>query len=215
MKTENATRDQSLTEILDSINTSINDIEEHPVKVDPKNNPSNFEILLSGMSNSAGIEKLFSPEVDNLINKMFSALESGNLDDMLKDEDTLKSLLSSIGLGEGSFEGPVSKNIISSIQTSVNSQRYQTMKSHLGKTMTMIKKMHFIIKNLEYQERYFKNNKDMLKKYKDAVYAIKRVLKIVAKIYYNRKIVNKRVYNGINNIVHEDSTVDEKLIKIE
>ena len=52
------------------------------------------------------------------------------------------------------------------------------------------------------------------KKYEDAVYAIKKVIRFVGKIYRNRKIINNRVAAGLRNIVNENE-INESLVKID
>jgi len=83
------------------------------------------------------------------------------------------------------------------------------MKSALGKSMTKLKKIRMILKNLKNNSKIFKNDDKKYKQYLEAVYAIKQVLKFAAIIYKNRKIVNTKVFKGINNIVHEDIEIDE------
>ena len=85
------------------------------------------------------------------------------------------------------------------------------MKSHLGKTITTYKKILLVMKNLQRGKRQFEKGSDERKKYIEAVRAIKKTLKFVARIYKNRKIINKQVWKGLNNIVHEDYELDEEL----
>jgi len=53
---------ESLSELLDSINSSIADMSEHPIE----NNelPSNLELVFRGVADEEGITKLFSPKID-------------------------------------------------------------------------------------------------------------------------------------------------------
>ena len=82
------------------------------------------------------------------------------------------------------------------------SYKYSTMKSKFGKAMTAMKKLNMILKNLNKEKRNIKNAEE-LKKYKEAVYAIKQVLKVAAKVYSSRKYVNQRVISGLNTFVHD------------
>lgn len=201
-------QDKTIKELLDSLNNSIEDIRNHPTKIDRI--PSNFEILIRGVNDSKGLETLFSPQIDTLINSLFNQIESGNFEKVLSNKDTLQSILDVI-FGEGAFQGRISNAVLSNIQRSVESQRFQTMQQHMGKTMAVLKKKNLIIKNLEKGKRAFKDNHEEYKKYKDAVYAIKNVIKFAERIYRSRKLINKKVYNGLNNIVHESFEVDEIL----
>lgn len=201
--------EQTIEELVKSINDSITDMREHPVEVTKL--PSNFEILVKGVTNSKAIDFLFSTKLDSVMEKMFNAIQSGDFSSIIENKESIEGLVENI-FGKGSFQGPVSQTVLNSVQASMMSYKYQTMKSHLGKTMTTLKKMKFIMKNLEKQKSQFKGNPEEYKKYKDAVYAIKQTLKFAAKIYRNRRIINDKVYRGLNNVVHEeDELFDEGL----
>lgn len=191
----------SISELIDSINNSMEDMRNHPIET--KKLPSNFEILIKGISNSNALETLFSPKVDALITSMFANIAEGDFTKILENKDVIENLMTSI-FGEGSFQGPVSQTVLGSIQSTMTSYKYNTMRSYLGKTMTQIKKTKLVLKNLDKASSTFEKGSDEYKKYKDAVYAIKKVLRFAAKVYRNRKIVNKKVFEGLNNIVHED-----------
>lgn len=192
--------DKSLNELLDSINSSIDDIRKNPTKTEKI--PGTLEILISGISGNKELETLFSPKLDEICMSLIRNIESGNFEKILNNTDSVKKVLDNI-FGEKSFQGPVSTEVINSIQRSVNSEKYLLMKSKLGNVVTLLKKKRLIIRNLEKSGLKFKDDKETLKKYKESVYAIKQVLKIIEKIYLNRKIVNKKVFNGLKNIVHE------------
>lgn len=202
--------EKTITELLDSLNNSIEEIHRNPTKIDKM--PSTLEILVRGVSDSSAIDFLFSPKMDGIINGLFEKIQSGDFTTILQNEEQLRNIADSL-FGKGSFEGPISTAILNNIQNSVSSYKYQTMKSHLGKTVATMKKMKLLIKNLERGKNQFKNNPEELKKYKESVYAIKQVLKFTAIVYRNRAIINKKVKNGLNNIVHESYVeFDEMLI---
>lgn len=200
--------EKTIKELIDSLNESIKDIREHPTEI--KELPSNFEILVRGVSDSKALDFLFSTKLDKIIEGLFTQINSGNFEKIIENKDSLESLLNTM-FGEGSFKGPVSTTVLNSIQASVQSQRYQTMKSCLGKSMVTLKKINLVMKNLRKSKSLFKDDKEKLKKYKEAVYAIKQVLKFAARVYRNRKIINRKVFNGLNNIVHESLEIDEPL----
>lgn len=203
------TNEQTINELLSSINKSIEDIREHPTKTDEL--PSNLEILVRGVSDSKAIDFLFSTKLDKVIENLFKKIESGDFEDLLSDTSELESIAEKI-FGKGSFTGPISKSILNNIQGTLTSQKYNTMKSNLGKSLITLKRIKLIMKNLEKGKQKFKDNPENYKKYKDAVYAIKSVLKFVERIYRNRRIINKKVFNGLNNIVHEDFINDEPIL---
>ena len=194
-------QEQTLNELITSLNSSIEDIRQHPTKVDRI--PSNFEIMVRGISSSSALDMLFSPKIDDLLNSLFKQIETGNFDKILSNQDSIEQLMNSL-FGEGSFKGPVSQSVLNSISATVQSRRYQEMKSNLGKSMVTLKKSNLVLKNLQKNKKQFKDKPEEYKKYKDAVYAIKQVLKFAARIYRNRKIINKKVFDGLNNIVHEN-----------
>jgi len=202
-------KDQSIKELIDSLNNSIQDIRDHPTKIDKI--PSNFEIIVRGITDSKALDILFSPKVDQLMNSFFKMIESGDFEKILSNTEYISKILDSI-FGPGSFQGPVSQHVLNNIQSSVQSYKYQTMKSNINKTLVVLKKKNLIIKNLERGKNNFKHNSAEYKKYKDAVYAIKQVIKFAEKIYRSRKIINKKVFNGLNNIIHESFEIDEPLI---
>lgn len=194
-------QEQTLNELITSLNSSIEDIRQHPTKVDRI--PSNFEIMVRGISSPSALDMLFSPKIDDLLNNLFKQIETGNFDKILSNQDSIEQLMNSL-FGEGSFKGPVSQSVLNSISATVQSRRYQEMKSNLGKSMVALKKVNLVLKNLQKNKKQFKDKPEEYKKYKDAVYAIKQVLKFAARIYRNRKIINKKVFDGLNNIVHEN-----------
>ena len=194
-------QEQTLNELITSLNSSIEDIRQHPTKVERI--PSNFEIMVRGISSRSALDMLFSPKIDDLLNNLFKQIETGNFDKILSNQDSIEQLMNSL-FGEGSFKGPVSQSVLNSISATVQSRRYQEMKSNLGKSMVALKKSNLVLKNLQKNKKQFKDKPEEYKKYKDAVYAIKQVLKFAARIYRNRKIINKKVFDGLNNIVHEN-----------
>ena len=194
-------QEQTLNELITSLNSSIEDIRQHPTKVDRI--PSNFEIMVRGISSSSALDMLFSPKIDDLLNSLFKQIETGNFDKILSNQDSIEQLMNSL-FGEGSFKGPVSQSVLNSISATVQSRRYQEMKSNLGKSMVALKKSNLVLKNLQKNKKQFKDKPEEYKKYKGAVYAIKQVLKFAARIYRNRKNNNKKVFDGLNNIVHEN-----------
>ena len=194
-------QEQTLNELITSLNSSIEDIRQHPTKVDRI--PSNFEIMVRGISSPSALDMLFSPKIDDLLNNLFKQIETGNFDKILSNQDSIEQLMNSL-FGEGSFKGPVSQSVLNSISATVQSRRYQEMKSNLGKSIVALKKVNLVLKNLQKNKKQFKDKPEEYKKYKDAVYAIKQVLKFAARIYRNRKIINKKVFDGLNNIVHEN-----------
>lgn len=194
-------QEQTLNELITSLNSSIEDIRQHPTKVDRI--PSNFEIMVRGISSPSALDMLFSPKIDDLLNNLFKQIETGNFDKILSNQDSIEKLMNSL-FGEGSFKGPVSQSVLNSISATVQSRRYQEMKSNLGKSIVTLKKVNLVLKNLQKNKKQFKDKPEEYKKYKEAVYAIKQVLKFAARIYRNRKIINKKVFDGLNNIVHEN-----------
>lgn len=202
--------EKQLVEFLRSLNDSLEEIHNTPVEV-PKRLPSTFEIMVDGVKDANGIDFLFSPKIDEAIGLMFSAIESGRYQDILANKENLENVLDK-AFGKGSFQGPVSTTVLNSIQSSIQSRKYNEMKSHLGKTMLSIKKISYVLKNLEKEKKNFDKNSEEYQKYVMAVYAIKQVIKFTARVYRNRKIINKKVFEGLHNLVHENLEVSEPLL---
>ena len=198
----------SITELIDSINSSIEDIRNHPTKITEL--PSNFEIMVRGVQDAEGIESLFSPKVDKIISSMFSSIEKMDYTKILENKDIIMRIMDGI-FGKGSFRGPVSTTVLNSIQATVMSQKYNETKKYLGKTLNTLRKCNLVMKNLQRQQKNFKRGTEEYEKYKEAVDAIRAVLKFTARVYRNRKIINKKVYKGIHNIIHENYEIDEAL----
>lgn len=205
-------KEKTISELIDSLNNSIEDIRQHPTKSDKM--PSNLEIIARGVSDSKAIDFLFSKKMDGIIDGLFEKIQNGDFETIINNKEKIEKIVNTL-FGEGSFQGPISTAILNNIQISVSSYRYQTMRSHLGKTVATMKKIKLMTKNLERGAKQFKGNEDQYKKYKDAVYAIKQVLKFVAVVYRNRKLINRKVYNGLNNIIHENFEIDEPLTGME
>ena len=146
-------QEQTLNELITSLNSSIEDIRQHPTKVDRI--PSNFEIMVRGISSSSALDMLFSPKIDDLLNNLFKQIETGNFDKILSNQDSIEQLMTSL-FGEGSFKGPVSQSVLNSISATVQSRRYQEMKSNLGKSMVALKKANLVLKNLQKNKKQFK-----------------------------------------------------------
>jgi len=197
---------QELEKIMDDINDSISTIQNKKIEIKNEDLPSNLKLILGGVSDSRAIDFLFSNNIDKLLEKLFNLISSGNIEKILDNEEEIKNIFSNIGFGEGSFEGPVSKTIISNIKASIESAKFYKVKNNMEKVLV-------ILKNLERQSRYFKDP-EQKRKYNEAVYAIKQVIKFTAKIYKNRKIITSKVFSGLNNIVREETYKEEVLEKL-
>jgi len=192
-----------LEKLMDDVNDSIEKIRSKKIEVKNEDLPSNLKLLLSGISDSRAIDFLFSNNVDKMLEKLFDLVSSGDIDKILANEDKMKEIFKNIGFGEGSFEGPVSRAVLGSIRASVDSAKFAKLRDNMRKAL-------LIMKNLERQSKYFKNQ-DQKKRYDEAVYAVKQIMKFAAKLYKNRKIINSKVFDGLNNIVREDFEQDEVL----
>jgi len=190
----------------DEINNSISELKEKKIEIKDEDLPSTMRIMLSGISNSKALDFLFSTNIDKLLEKLFASVNSGNLDKIIDNEEEIKRIFISLGFGEGSFEGPISKAVLQNIKSSVESNKFLRIKSNFKKAI-------FVVKSLERQQKFIKDSY-LKKKHADAVYAIKNILRFISKIYKNRKIINSRVFNGLNNIVKEDYEIEEKLVSL-
>lgn len=197
--------EKSIDELLDSINAAVDEIHKHPTKIEKA--PSTLEIVLSGVSNEKGVGFLFSNSVDNLVNNLLSQASSGNLGFKI-DEKAITNIFDKFGIGEGSFEGPISRAIVDTIDKSISSSRFQSTKSKLKKVM-------LVYKELKKKRKEFEDNPELRKKYDDAIYALKKILTLVWKIIKSKKVITVRVSRGLHNIVNESTDLDETIERIE
>ena len=192
-------QEKTLKELFDSILDSIEKDSDQSYSMD--NLPTDLEIMAMGLD-AAGIKTLFSEKVDKIIFALFHYIDIGNFDKILENSGKLEEILNLI-FGEGSFQGPISQAVLGNIRASMESYKYAKLRSMLGKTATKLKKIRFVVKNLESGKKNYLKNSEEYKKYVESVYAIKQVLKFVAKIYSGRKYINSQVISGVNHIVHE------------
>lgn len=194
---------KDIDSIIDGLNNSIEEMRNKKIVVKKEELPSNLNLMLTGVTNSSAINFLFSHNIDKIIEKLFNLISSGNLSQVVDSEDKIKDLLKELGFGEGSFEGPVSKTIISSVKSSIESINYSKVKDN-------VKRVLYIYHNLEKEKNKMKD-KETKKKYEEALYAIKKVMHFAYIVYKNRKIINNRVINGLKNIVNESVGEEEFL----
>jgi hypothetical protein len=194
---------KDIDSIIDGLNSSIEEMRNKKIEVKKEELPSNLNLMLTGVTNSSAINFLFSHNIDKIIEKLFNLISSGNLNQVVDSEDKIKDLLKELGFGEGSFEGPVSKTIISSVKSSIESVNYSKVKDN-------VKRVLYIYHNLEKEKNKMKD-KEIKKKYEEALYAIKKVMHFAYIVYKNRKIINNRVINGLKNIVNESVGEEEFL----
>jgi hypothetical protein len=196
---------KELEELLGEVNDSIEEMRNKKIKITAKDLPSNIELMLPGIPAVKSLNFLFSGKLDQLLDTLFNLIISGDFEKIVKSEEDLKDFLKSTGIGTGSFEGPVSRAVITSIQSSINSAKF-------AKLEDKAKQAVLISKNLKKNRKNIKD-KEQLKKYNEAVFAIESVVKLFAKIYKNRKFIHNKIYKGLYNVVNEnlDNTVVEPL----
>jgi hypothetical protein len=169
--------------------------------IDERDLPSNFSLMLSGVPGSKAFQTLFSTRLDVLMDNLMNIALSGdlmsNIEKFLSNEDELKKFLESLGFGEGSFEGPVSKTILDTLRNSIESMEYVKMDNDA-------KKVAFVYKKLRMKWWSFWNKPDLRKKYEQAMRAITDILEVVAKVYRNRE----RIVKGLGNIVNESIEIE-------
>lgn len=191
-----------LVKYLEDLNNSIEELQKQKNdSIDEKDIPSNFKIIMSGVSDSKALDFLFSSGLDKIVDKLFELITVGNFENLNNSLDQVNKIFEKLGLGEGSFEGPVSKTLVANIQRSISSINF-------NKTKSNIKKCLLVIKNLKQQSKVI-DDKEIKKKYLESVYALKRVLKLVSKIYKARKLIDEKVKRGLKNIIKEQLNTEE------
>lgn len=197
------TSEKSIEALLKELNAVADDLRSQPIECDKNNIPSALEIVIPGISNIKSLTTLFSSSVDDVLSGAFKAISNGDIDKAVSSLEHMSEILNKVGIGEGCFKGPVSKTIINTIIDSTNDFKYHQIKSHISDSLTSLKKINYILKQLKKKTNDFAD-KETREKYKDSVYALKKAVRIAIKIYKNRNLVNKRVLRGLKNIITED-----------
>lgn len=205
--------DESIEDLIREINTTVDDIRSQPLP-EKSTVGSTLDLLIAGIPDIGALTTLFSAKLDDIMGTIFKYIENGDIDKAIQAMNKLVDLLGKIGIGKGSFNGPVSKTVINTIIDSIKSPKYAMIKSNISKSLTTYKRMNYVLKELKRKTKSF-SNKEQRRKYKEAVYALKRALKICIKIYKNRKLVSSRVIKGLKNIVTEDVIIIERVQPIE
>ena len=187
---------KEIEKLIKEINDSADELRTKKIEVKEKDLPSNLSLMFSGVSNTKALDFLFSSRLDTLLENLMNLAMSGdlmiNIEKFLTNEEEIKKLFDSFGFGEGSFEGPVSKTILNSVRDSMESDKYKRAKSDVAKVKMVYKK-------LSIKWFSFWNKPAERKKYEQAMYAIRTILKMMAQIYKNRA----KIVKGLGNIVTE------------
>ena len=183
---------------INSLNASIEALRDNKDEIE---NVSDLKILakLSGKSNKA-LDFLFDTKLDVALDKMFNKFMTGDYEDVDKIADTIGKTFELLGFGDKAFSGPVSQLMMQNITNSINTVKFEKTKSN-------VKKSFMIIKNLKRQATII-NDKDTKKKYLDACYALKQIVRYLAKVYRERRLISDRVKAGLHNMINESLSED-------
>lgn len=163
-------------------------------------------IVISGIKDNDALSFLFSPTTESIMEKLLDNILSGDFESLLKNVDISKKMFDTAGVGSGLFKGVVGTTIINNIKDTMNEEKFKKMKNKFFK-------IRLVLKNLEKQKKLI-NDPVTKQKYEDAVYAIKQAVKMIIKIYRNRKLINSRVLTGLKNIVVESEEIPIVILKI-
>ena len=202
-----ADTNDSIKDYIDSLNNSIETIQANKVKfedIKPEDLPSDFKLMMGpNAEDNKMLKFIFDTKLDRTIDNLLNKFLSGDFDAIDQYSDLIKKVFESVGIGEDAFTGPVSQTLLDTLSNSINSINFNTTKSKIRKCM-------LITKNLKQRAKSI-DNKEMKKKYLEAVYALKQTLKFIAKVYKNRRILTNRVRRGLQIAIHEDfDFVDEQ-----
>jgi hypothetical protein len=186
-----------LQSTLNSINDNINKLEQ--TRKDIKNNKDTISdtrifLKMSGLDNTKVAQLLYDTKLDHSIDNMVNMFMQGDYKSIAKYSDVIAKVFSDVGLGKGSFSGPVSQIFVQNLLNSIDSMNF-------NKTNDNIKKMMIVLKNMKKQTKTIQD-KEVRKKYKEAVKAFRKIISIIAKTYKNRRIIA----TGIHNMVNESCT---------
>lgn len=199
--------EDTLQSYIDSINNSIdvmrsNEKELKSVSADEL--PSDFKLMMTGSNISPHIlNLLFDTKLDKVIDIVLNKFLSGDFDTINRYIQSIGEMFGRFTGGTNLFKGPIFEKIMGTINACLNSQKFANTKVKIRKAM-------LLIKELKNRAKEFVEPK-MQEKYMQAVYAIKEVMRFIAKIYNNRKIITNKVLKGLNFAIHEEMCIDEDL----
>jgi hypothetical protein len=181
--------DDTIQNCLNEINGAIDDLRVNKDRIQGEA-PSDFKLMMFGAKDSRVLDFIFSTKLDVVIDKLFHKIMSGDYSDVERICDTVAKAMEALGLGEGAFKGPVSQHLMTNIMNSLNSGCYNTTKNNIRKAMT-------IVSNLKKQGRQIED-REVRKKYYQAVKSLKLTIRLTAKIYRNRAKIAKGLHCAIN-----------------
>lgn len=199
---------EETNDINDMISAFSAELDELSKSAPPLKNYKNAmtPIIISGIKDDDALKFLFSPTTEHVIEKLIDNILSGDFENLVTNIDIGKKMFDTAGVGDGLFKGVIGQSIIENIQQTMNAEKFRKMKNKFLK-------IRMVLKNLEKQKKLIQDPVAK-EKYEDAVYAIKQALKMIIKIYRNRKLINSRVINGLKNIVVESEEIPIVILKI-
>ena len=199
---------EETNDINDMISAFSAELDELSKNVPPLKNYKNAmtPIIISGIKDNDALKFLFSPTTEHVIEKLIDNILSGDFENLVANIDIGKKMFDTAGVGDGLFKGIIGQSIVENIQQTMNAEKFMKLKSKFLK-------IRMLLKNLEKQKKLIQDPVTK-EKYEDAVYAIKQAVKMIIKIYRNRKLINARVINGLKNIVVESEEIPIVILKI-
>ena len=199
--------EDTLQSYIDSINNSIDVMRTNKKdlkKVDPDELPSDFKLMMTGSNISPHIlNLLFDTKLDKVIDIVLNKFLSGDFESINKYVQSVGEMFARFNGGTNLFQGPIFEKIMGTMNACLNSEKF-------ANTKLKIRKAVMFIKELKHRAKEFADPK-MQEKYLQAVYAIKELMRFIAKIYNNRKIITDKVLKGLSFVIQEDNTQDEEL----
>jgi hypothetical protein len=192
-----------LQSTLNSINDNINKLEQ--TRKDIKNNKDTISdtrifLKMSGLDNTKVAQLLYDTKLDHSIDNMVNMFMQGDYKSIAKYSDVIAKVFSDVGLGKGSFSGPVSQIFVQNLLNSIDSMNF-------NKTNDNIKKMMIVLKNMKKQTKTIQD-KEVRKKYKEAVKAFRKIISIISKTYKNRRIIATGLHNMVNESYNPTMTLN-------
>lgn len=198
---------KEIEQLLDEINDSANELWSRKKEIKQSDLPSNIRLMFTGVKNTKALDYLFSARLDELLEKLLDLAMSGDLlmnaEKYLTSEEEVKKLFDSLGFGEGSFEGPVSKTVLGTIRKSMESEKYRKLSNDA-------KKVKLLYRQLSLKRWSFIGKPELKKQYDKAFFAIKKILLTIANVYKNRV----RIVNGLSAIINESVNVPIEIVPI-
>lgn len=194
--------EKKIADYMKDLSASIKKMEKQKPVLDKANMPSSIKLTFGGAGNSKFLDFLYSTGLDNSLDGIFKSFMNGDLVNALDKTDNIYAALDKFQMGStNAFQGEISNRFVGTIRKSMDKPMYSKLKHNIFRSM-------YILHNLKKEANTIKDP-EKKKKFKDSIYAFKKIMKLVNAVYRNRAAVNDRALQGMHNAVYESAGPEE------